>query len=171
MIEEDLGSFLSVALAIQLITRCITCAFLSNEGKILQLEVVAGFEPSATGIGTVHSVAVTRRLINGSGYLTDWTRKLLSLSGDASKSAWTCVHRTRDRPSVIITEKSLRHFDPGVNCGCPLGGCAVQRRRFSVGPTRPYLWPESIGSVMDKWLKPQVRCRVLLLVAWLLCRP
>ena len=60
-------------------------------GKIQQFEAVAGLEPSANGIGTVHSVAVTRRLIHGGGYLTDWTRKLLSLSGDARHSAWAAA--------------------------------------------------------------------------------
>ena len=91
MMEKDLRSFLTVALAIRLITRCITCAVLCKEGKILQFEAVARFEPSANGIGTVHSVAVTRRLIHGGGYLTDWTRKLLSLSGDARQSAWAAA--------------------------------------------------------------------------------
>jgi hypothetical protein len=149
--EKDLRSFLTVALATRLITRCITCAFLFKEGRILQFEAVAGFEPSANGIGPVHSVAVTRRLIHGGGYLTDWTRKLLSLSGDIRQSAWECVCRTRGRPSVIITDKSIRHSDPGVNCEWPLGACAVQRRRFSVCCTRQLCCRlESIGSVMEK---------------------
>ncbi len=43
---------------------------------------------------------------------------------------------------------------------CPLGVCAVQRRRFPVGasPTRQPLQPEAIGAVMEvtKWLKPSI---------------
>ena len=49
------------------------------EGKVLQNEAIAGFEPSTNGIGTVYSVAVTQRLINDSVYLADWSRKLVSL--------------------------------------------------------------------------------------------
>ena len=48
-------------------------------GKVPQFKAVMGFEPSDNGIGTVHSVAVTQRLIHSGGYLTDWTRKHLSL--------------------------------------------------------------------------------------------
>jgi len=97
--EKDLHSLLTVVLATRLRNRCITCAFLRKEGKIPQFEAVVGFEPSANGVGTVHSVAVTRRLIHGGGYLTDWTRKLLSLSGDASQLAWAGVCRTWGRPN------------------------------------------------------------------------
>ena len=97
--EKDLHSLLTVVLTTRLRTRCITCAFLRKEGKIQQYEAVAGFEPSANGGGTVHSVAVTRRLIHSGGYLTDWTRKTLSLSGDASQSAWAGVRKTRGRPN------------------------------------------------------------------------
>jgi hypothetical protein len=48
-------------------------------GKSPAVEAVVGFEPSANGIGTVHSVAVTQRLPYSGGYLTDWTGKHLSL--------------------------------------------------------------------------------------------
>jgi len=64
-------------------TRGNTCAILHKAGKVLQYEAVAGFEPSANGVGTAHSVAITQRLIDKGGYLADWTRKLLSLYGDA----------------------------------------------------------------------------------------
>jgi hypothetical protein len=97
--EKDLHSLLTVVLEIRLRTGCITCAFLRKEGKIHQFEAVARFEPSVNGGGTVHSVAVTRRLIHSGGYLTDWIRKILSLSGDASQSAWARVRRTRGRPN------------------------------------------------------------------------
>src|ERR1700730_5841751 len=43
---------------------------------------------------------------------------------------------------------------------CPVGVCAVERRRFPVGenPTRRSLQPEAIGAVMEvtKWLKPSI---------------
>jgi hypothetical protein len=58
---------------------CISCAILRKAGKVLQYEALAGFEPGAGGPGTVYSVAVTRRLFHAGGYLTDWTRKFLSL--------------------------------------------------------------------------------------------
>jgi hypothetical protein len=58
---------------------CISCAILRKPGKVLQYEAVAGFEPGAGGPGSVYSVAVTRRLFHGGGYLIDWTRKILSL--------------------------------------------------------------------------------------------
>src|ERR1700693_2941250 len=48
---------------------------------------------------------------------------------------------------------------PGI-IRCPVGVCAVQRRRFPVGanPTRQPLQPEAIGAVMEvtKWLKPSI---------------
>jgi len=56
-----------------------TCAILRKARKFLQFEAVAGFEPSANGIGTVYSVAVSRLLVHSGGYLSDWNRKLLSL--------------------------------------------------------------------------------------------
>jgi len=59
--------------------RSNTCAIPRKARKFLQFEAVAGFEPSANGIGAVYSVAVTRRLIHNDGYLADWVRKLLSL--------------------------------------------------------------------------------------------
>jgi hypothetical protein len=70
---------LIVAQATHMKNRGNTCAILRKARKFLQFEAVAGFEPSANWIGTVYSVAVTRRLIHSGGYLADWIRKLLSL--------------------------------------------------------------------------------------------
>jgi len=56
-----------------------TCAILRKARKFLQFEAVAGFQPSANGIGTVYPVAVSRLLVHSGGYLADWNRKLLSL--------------------------------------------------------------------------------------------
>ena len=73
--KEDLYSLLLVALATRsenrYKTRCKTCAFLRKEGKVLEIEAVAGFEPSVNVIGIVYSVAVTRQLIHSGGYLAD----------------------------------------------------------------------------------------------------
>lgn len=77
--NEDLYSLLLVALATRsenryknrYKTRCKTCAFLRKEGKILEIEAVAGFLPSAAGTRTVYSVAVTRQLIHSGDYLAD----------------------------------------------------------------------------------------------------
>jgi hypothetical protein len=69
--KEDLYSLLLVALATRSENRCKTCAFLRKEGKVLQIEAVAGFEPSVNVIGIVYSVAVTRQLIHSGGYLAD----------------------------------------------------------------------------------------------------
>jgi hypothetical protein len=56
-----------------------TCAILRKARKFLQFEAVAGLEPSANGVGTVYSVAVSRLLVHSGDYLADWNRKLLSL--------------------------------------------------------------------------------------------
>ena len=73
--NEDLYSLLLVALATRsenrYKTRRKTCAFLRKEGKILEIEAVAGFLPSAAGTRTVYSVAVTRQLIHSGDYLAD----------------------------------------------------------------------------------------------------
>jgi hypothetical protein len=55
------------------------CAILGKTGKVLQFEAEVGFEPSANEVGTVCSVAVGRRLVHSDGYLSNWTRKLMSL--------------------------------------------------------------------------------------------
>jgi len=78
-LKKHLHSLLIIALATRMKNRGNTRAILHNAGKVLQFEAVAGFEPSANGIGTVYFVAVTRRLIHSGGYLADWSRKLLSL--------------------------------------------------------------------------------------------
>lgn len=51
----------------------------------VQYEMVAGLEPANNGIGTMQSVSMHQRLVHNIGYLVDWTRTLLSLSGDASQ--------------------------------------------------------------------------------------
>ena len=56
----------------------ISCAILCKVRKILQFEAGAGFEPGARGIGTVYSVAVTRRLIHDGAYIAGFKRKVLS---------------------------------------------------------------------------------------------
>jgi len=76
---KDPLSLLIVFLETHMKTRGNTCAILRKARKFLQFEAVVGFKPSANGIGTVHSVAVTRRLFRGEGYLSDWNRELLSL--------------------------------------------------------------------------------------------
>jgi hypothetical protein len=55
------------------------CAIFGKAGKVLQFEAAVGFEPSANGVGTVCSVAIDRRLVRSNGYLSNWTRKLMSL--------------------------------------------------------------------------------------------
>jgi len=55
------------------------CAILRKVGKVLQFETAAGFEPSANGGWAVCSVAVGRRFGRRDRYLSNWTRKLLSL--------------------------------------------------------------------------------------------
>jgi hypothetical protein len=55
------------------------CAILRKVGKVLQFEAAVGFEPSANGGWTICSVAVGRRLGRRDNYLSDWTRKHLSL--------------------------------------------------------------------------------------------
>jgi len=59
---------------------CNTCAILRKARKFLQFEAVAGFEPSANWIGTVYSVAVTRRLIHSGGYLGACRLRIILLS-------------------------------------------------------------------------------------------
>jgi hypothetical protein len=72
-------SLLNVVQATHQKNRGNTCAILRKARKFLQFEAVAGFEPSANGIGTVYSVAVSRLLVHSGGYLANWNRKLLSL--------------------------------------------------------------------------------------------
>ena len=62
--------------------------FFTRQEKPCGFKGLAGFEPSANRIGCVNSVVVTRPLPYSGGYLIDWIRKLLSLSGDADQSVW-----------------------------------------------------------------------------------
>ena len=62
----------------------ISCAILCKVWKIQQFEAGAGVEPSAKGIGTVYSVAVTRQLIHDGAYIASIIRKSLSPEGDTT---------------------------------------------------------------------------------------
>jgi len=62
--------------------------------------------------------------------------------------------------TLILVRMSHRQSGQNQWLRCPVGVCAVKRRRFPVGasPARQPLQPEATGAVMEetKWLKPSV---------------
>jgi hypothetical protein len=66
-------------------TWCITCAILFKAGKILMYEAPGNFGPGIGALGSVYSVAVTRRFIRKGAYLSDWKRKISLLKGDTNQ--------------------------------------------------------------------------------------
>ena len=53
----------------------ISRAVLRSAGKVMQLQAVAGSEPSADTLGNMDSVVTNRQSIQGNGYLSDFIRK------------------------------------------------------------------------------------------------
>src|SRR6266853_868394 len=67
------------------------------------------------------------------------------------------AHLRRIAAAIGSRDRRKEKHHPNSN-RCPVGVCAVIRRRFPVGasPTRQALQPEATGAVMEvtKWLKP-----------------